>query len=96
MNPQSIIKPVVLTSLEVGTSWAALSALNSIAMKVMPNMTEWNEEWSNKEKALQVTKVLGVVVVTSIAAGAIANVVSNTVEGIFWSDEEIVEEEPPF
>ena len=87
MNLQSFIKPVVLTTVELGTTFAVGAALNKAIMTVAPELGLWCEEWTRKEKTIQAVKLIGVSVGIAVIAGVAATAVSSATEQIIWSDE---------
>ena len=93
MTPKSIIKPIVLTTVELGTVFAVGTALNQAVMTIAPNLGMWNVEWTRKEKAIQAAKLIGVSVGIALVAGAAANVAATTTERIIWNDTEEIEQE---
>ena len=86
MDPQSFIKPVVLTSVDVVTSFTVSHLLNKAAFAAMPDLKLWNEQWTRREKAIQVTKVVGLAIGAGVIAGLAGAAVRTTTERIFWND----------
>jgi uncharacterized membrane protein len=93
MTPKSIIKPVVLTTVELGTTFAVGLMLNKAVTSVMPDLGSWNEEWTRKEKAIKITKLLGVAVGIGLLANVAATVARTTTERIIWNDTEDIDPE---
>lgn len=93
MNPQSFIRPVVLTTVELGTVFAVGTVLNKALMTVAPDLGLWNGEWTRKEKAIQAAKLIGVSVGIALIAGAAANVARTATEQVIWNDIEVTNPE---
>ncbi len=93
MNPQSIVKPVVLMTVEIGTTFAVGLALNKAVSTVLPDLGLWNEEWTRKEKAIKITKLLGVAVGIGLLASVAAQAASLATERIIWNDTEDIDPE---
>jgi len=87
MNPQSLIKPVVLGTVEVVTAFTVSHLLNKAALKAIPDLDLWNEEWTRKEKALRAAKIVGIAVGAGVVAGLAATAVRSATEQIIWSDD---------
>ncbi len=86
MIPQSIIKPIVLNTVEVVTAFTVSHLLNKAALTAMPELVLWDGEWTRKEKAIQATKVIGIAVGAGVIAGIAGNAVRTTTERIIWND----------
>ena len=86
MIPQSIVKPIVLTSVEVITAFSVSHMLNKAAFTAMPDLRLWDEQWTRKEKAIQAAKVIGLGIGAGIIAGLAGTAVRTTTERIFWDD----------
>jgi len=93
MTPKSIVKPVVLTGIEIGTVFAVSQVLNKAVTTVVPDLGLWSEEWTRKEKVIQTVKLVGVSVGIALIAGAAATAVKSTTERIIWNDAEVIEPE---
>jgi uncharacterized membrane protein len=93
MTPKSIVKPIVLTSVELGTTFAVGLMLNKAVTSVMPDLGLWDEEWTRKEKAIKITKLLGIAVGIGLLANVAAQAARITTERIIWNDAEDIEPE---
>lgn len=88
MDAKPIVKTIVLVSADLGVSHVVNTGLSRVAMRVMPSLTEWNEEWTRKEKAKQAAKLVGVTLgIAVVAAGAVL-VVHNAIDENLWPNEE--------
>lgn len=87
MTPKSVGKLVVLTSASLGVSYAVNVTLTKAVTKVAPNLTEWDEEWTRKEKAIQATKIAGVTLGIALVAGVAATAVSELIDDNLWTEE---------
>lgn len=95
MDLTTIIKPVVLTTVELGTTFAVGAALNKAVIDIVPELGSWSEEWTRKEKTIQAAKLIGVSVGIALVAGVVATAARSATEQIIWSDEHrIIESEP--
>jgi uncharacterized membrane protein len=93
MTPKSIIKPIVLTTVELGTTFAVGHMLNKAITTAIPDLGLWNEGMTRKENAIHAAKLIGVAVGIALVAGAVATVVTTTTERIIWNDTEEIEQE---
>lgn len=93
MTPQSIIKPIVLNTVEVVTAFTVSHMLNKAAFAAMPSLQLWNGEWTRKEKAIQAAKVIGLAVGAGVIAGLAGTAVRTTTERIIWNDTEDISPE---
>jgi uncharacterized membrane protein len=93
MTPKSIIKPIVLTTVELGTTFAVGHMLNKAITTAIPDLGLWNEGMTRKESAIHAAKLIGVAVGIALVAGAVATVVTTTTERIIWNDTEEIEQE---
>jgi len=93
MTPKSILKPIVLTTVELGTTFAVGQVLNKAVITVVPELGLWDEAWTRKEKAIQAAKLIGISVGIALIAGAAATAVKTTTERIIWNDAEDIEPE---
>ena len=93
MTPKDIVKPVVLATVEIGTVFAVGQVLNKAVTTVLPDLGLWDEEWTRKEKTIQIAKLLGVSVGIALVAGAVATAAKSTTERIIWNDEEDINPE---
>lgn len=93
MTPQSIIKPVVLTTVDVVTSFTVSYMLNKAAFAAMPDLQLWNEQWTRKEKAIQAAKVISLAIGAGVIAGLAGTAVRTTTERIIWNDTEDIDPE---
>jgi uncharacterized membrane protein len=93
MTPKSIIKPVVLTTVELGTTFAVGLMLNKAITTVLPDLGSWNEEWTRKEKAIKITKLLGISVGIGLLASVAATAARTATERIIWNDTEDIDPE---
>ena len=87
MNPQSIIKPVVLGTVEVVTAFTVSHLLNKAALTAIPDLGLWNGEWTRKEKTIQAAKVISIAIGAGVIAGLAATAVRSATEQIIWSDD---------
>ena len=87
MTIQSIMRPIVLTTVEVSTVFAVSYAINKVVTKVKPELGLWNAEWTRREKAIQAAKLIGLAVTTALVAEVAATAVRSTTERILtWND----------
>ena len=93
MNPKTILKPVVLTTVEVGTVFGISHLLNKAATAVMPDLGMWQEGQTRKENAIHAAKIIGVSVAIALVAGTVASVAKLTTERFIWNDVEVIEPE---
>lgn len=93
MTPKSIIKPVVLGTVEVVTVFTVSHLLNKAALTAIPDLQLWNEEWTRKEKAVQAAKMISIAVGAGIIAGFAGSAVRTTMDRTIWSDMEEIEPE---
>jgi hypothetical protein len=93
MTPKSIIKPFVLTTVELGTTFTVGLMLNKAVTSVMPDLGSWNEEWTRKEKAIKITKLLGIAVGIGLLANVAATAARTATERIIWNDTEDIDPE---
>lgn len=87
MTPKTVGKTILLASSDVAITFAVSSMLNRGITKVIPGITEWNEEWTRKEKAIQAAKLVGVTIGIAMVAGAAATVVHNAIDNNLWNDD---------
>lgn len=92
MTPKSVTKTLILASSDIGITMAVGAALNKAVVRVAPSLTEWDEEWTRKEKAIQTAKLLGLTVGIAVAAGAVATAVHNVIDENLWNEDEEVYE----
>lgn len=93
MNPQNIIKPVVLVTVDLVTAITVTSVLNRAILTRMPKLGLWNESWTRKEKAIQAAKVIGIGVGCGLIAGFAGTAARSATERIFWNDLEVINPE---
>jgi len=93
MTIQSIVKPIVLCTVELGTTFAVGAMLNKALISVAPELGLWNETNTRKEKAIQAAKLIGASVGIALVAGAVATAVTKTTERIIWNDTEDINPE---
>ena len=87
MTPKSVGKTVLLATSDVAITFAVSTALKQGITKAFPSLTEWNEEWTQKEKALQAAKLVGITVGIAVVAGAAASAVHNAIDNNLWSED---------
>ncbi len=86
---QSIMRPIVLNTVEVVTAFTVSHLLNKAALAVIPDLGLWNEEWTRKEKTVQAAKIIGIAVGAGVVAGLAGTAVRTTTERILeWNDAE--------
>jgi len=93
MTIQSIVKPVVLNTVEVVTAFTVSHLLNKAALTAIPDLGLWNGEWTRKEKAIQAAKVISIAVGAGVIAGFAGTAVRTATERIIWNDEEDIDPE---
>lgn len=91
MTPKSITKTILLASTDLGITLAVQTGLQMAVNKVDPNYTEWNEEWTSKQKAIRTAKVIGVTMGIAVVAGVAATVVHGLIDENLWNDTEEVQ-----
>ena len=95
MTIQSIMRPIVLTTVEVSTVFAVSYAVNRIVTKVKPELGLWDGEWTRKEKTLQAAKLIGLAVATALVAEAAATTVRSATERLLsYNDAEDIDIQP--
>ena len=93
MTPTSIIKPIVLNTVEVVTAFTVSHLLNKAVLTAIPDLGLWNGEWTRKEKAIQAAKVISIAVGAGVIAGLAGTAVRTTTERIIWNDTEDIDPE---
>lgn len=91
MTPKSVTKTILLASSDLATTFAVQTGLQLVVNKIAPNLTEWDEEWTNKQKALRAAKLIGVTLGIAVAAGATATVVHSLIDENLWNNDEEVQ-----
>lgn len=87
----NIGKVVLSTSAGVVTNLVVVKTLDTALNRVAPGLSEWKEEWSDKEKAIQSVKVIGSAVGIAILAGLASYGVQQMVSGVLDGDNEMIE-----
>jgi hypothetical protein len=88
MDAKMLVKPVVLTTVQVSTSIGVTLGINKVINRVRPELLEANlMEGSGKEQAIKAAKIIAVSVGVALIAGAVAHAATNQVENVFWPDE---------
>jgi len=83
----NVLKPVVLTSIRVGTSVGLSLGITKAINRANPDVLDANLiEGSTKEQLVKAAKIIGVSIGIALVAGAVANLATNQIETIFWSN----------
>lgn len=83
----NFVKPVILTTVGVGTTFAVTTALSKTIERVAPNTLVYVEGMDRKETAIYTAKVLGVAIGVSLLATVIATKAQSIVEDAIWHEE---------
>lgn len=94
MTPKSVVKSVLLATSDIGTTFTVQTSLQMVVNRILPDLKEWDEEWTQKEKTLQTIKVIGITAGIAVAAGVTASVIHTIIDENLWNDDiEVLEPE---